>query len=447
MVEYGKDWIHKRLRKVLSLLCLMSLLLSEGILPAGAAAAPIPETPASSSSLSKVTSSFLQKMILEGKAKFVCLKEVCSNSLCVKEECAQTLCAKEECAKTLCAKEECAKSLCAKVECAKDICAGVECIKKDLYEEEHGVIHPEPPTIKPPDERIPESPTPEPQIPSRVYTPPQVPTPGYIPPQVPSRYIPPQVPGRYIPPQVPTPGYIPPQVPTPGYIPPGGRGNIPPQTPSGGGGGVTGGGGGITGGGGGITGGGGGAGGRTVTPPRPVGPIFGPQAGRTPVTSGIAAGGVARAPGARGTTGAAGVTGATGTSGTKATAQTTSPLTTAVPTVRPSVPSVVRLPTKAQTSKEAQEAIDKTMKELAKTNGQFDLAKSKETMTKPDVPTVVKPSPHGVISTSSPFDLPKPPEGHTKSDKQIKKHLKEKPPIEEPDEVIAEDLSIKDAKQ
>lgn len=117
------------------------------------------------------------------------------------------------------------------------------------------------------------------------------------------------------------------------------------------------------------------------------------------------------------------------------------PTTTAVPTVRPSVPGVVRLPTKAATQKEMEKAV-------AVPTEESELGKPKQAMAKPDVPPVVKPSPHGVISTSSPFYLPKkPPEGHTKTAKKIKKHLKEKPPVEEPDEVIAEDLSIKDAKQ
>jgi len=66
----------------------------------------------------------------------------------------------------------------------------------------------------------------------------------------------------------------------------------------------------------------------------------------------------------------------------------------------------------------------------------------------PDVPAIIKPSPYGLVPTKGHFHLPEPPpEGHTPLATQIQEHLKERPPIHKPDEVIAEDLSVKDSKE
>jgi hypothetical protein len=85
---------------------------------------------------------------------------------------------------------------------------------------------------------------------------------------------------------------------------------------------------------------------------------------------------------------------------------------------------------------------------MVRTSGNFDLGNPKVRMAKADVPIPVRPRPYGTISTSAPFYLPgKPPEGHAPKVIKIKEHLKKRPPIHEPEEVIAEDRSIKDAKE
>lgn len=69
-------------------------------------------------------------------------------------------------------------------------------------------------------------------------------------------------------------------------------------------------------------------------------------------------------------------------------------------------------------------------------------------MAKPDIPSILPLRPHSVFSTSQDFYLPeKPPEGVSPLAKEIHEHLKKRPPVHEPDEVIAEDLSIKDPKE
>ena len=69
-------------------------------------------------------------------------------------------------------------------------------------------------------------------------------------------------------------------------------------------------------------------------------------------------------------------------------------------------------------------------------------------MAKPDVPPIISPRPYGLVPTSQGFYLPeKPPEGVSPLAKEIHEYLKKRPPVHEPDEVIAEDLSIKDAKE
>lgn len=113
----------------------------------------------------------------------------------------------------------------------------------------------------------------------------------------------------------------------------------------------------------------------------------------------------------------------------------------AVAFVTPSVPTVLRPNPKAKTLKEA-------LKTAALASDSIQVEKPSTPMAVPDVPPVLKPRPYGVIETSSPFYLPKkPPEGDTTLAEDIREHLKKRPPIHEPDEVIAEDLSIKDAKE
>jgi hypothetical protein len=109
--------------------------------------------------------------------------------------------------------------------------------------------------------------------------------------------------------------------------------------------------------------------------------------------------------------------------------------------VQPNVLPVLRPPSTSPTHAHA-------MHQLALTSGHLDLGKPHIPMAKPDMPIPIKPRPYGSIPTSSPFHLPeKPPEGHTQLAADIEEHLKKRPPIHEPDEVIAEDLSIKDAKE
>jgi hypothetical protein len=69
-------------------------------------------------------------------------------------------------------------------------------------------------------------------------------------------------------------------------------------------------------------------------------------------------------------------------------------------------------------------------------------------MAKPDVPLILSPRPYDLFPTNQGFYLPeKPPEGVSPLVAEIHEHLKKRPPVHEPDEVIAEDLSIKDAKE
>jgi hypothetical protein len=79
----------------------------------------------------------------------------------------------------------------------------------------------------------------------------------------------------------------------------------------------------------------------------------------------------------------------------------------------------------------------------------LDLGNPTVPMAKPDVAIPIKPTkPYGAFPLSSPFHLPeKPPEGQAPSVAKIKAHIKERPPIHEPEEVIAEDLSIRDIKE
>lgn len=115
--------------------------------------------------------------------------------------------------------------------------------------------------------------------------------------------------------------------------------------------------------------------------------------------------------------------------------------TSTVSFVQPNVLPVLRPPSTSSTQADA-------MKKLSLTSGLLDLGKPNIPMAKPDMPIPIKPRPYGSFPTSSPFHLPeKPPEGHTHLATHIIEHLKTRPPIHEPDEVIAEDLSIKDAKE
>jgi hypothetical protein len=93
--------------------------------------------------------------------------------------------------------------------------------------------------------------------------------------------------------------------------------------------------------------------------------------------------------------------------------------------------------------------MEEALKRLIPTSGYFHLNKPTAAPTAiPDVPPVIKPRPYGTILTSQHFHLPqKPPEGHTSLMTQIAEHLKARPPIHEPEEVIEEDLSIKDPKE
>lgn len=112
--------------------------------------------------------------------------------------------------------------------------------------------------------------------------------------------------------------------------------------------------------------------------------------------------------------------------------------------VQRDLPEVLALPTTARTPKEAEERI----KKLVRTSGNFDLGNPKVKMAKADVPTPIKPRPYGIFPTNSPFYLPEnPPEALAPIALKITEHLKKRPPIHEPEEMITEDLSIKDAKE
>lgn len=110
----------------------------------------------------------------------------------------------------------------------------------------------------------------------------------------------------------------------------------------------------------------------------------------------------------------------------------------AVALVQPDIPAVLRPSAKAKTLQEG-------IKHVSVTNP--SPAKAEPTAI-PDVPAVIKPNPHGLIPTSQHFYLPEPPpEGHAPLAAQIQEHLKKRPPIHTPDEVIAEDLSVTDPKE
>jgi len=102
----------------------------------------------------------------------------------------------------------------------------------------------------------------------------------------------------------------------------------------------------------------------------------------------------------------------------------------------------VALPSSTQHSEEA-------IKNIATKTGAPKLTTLfKQPMAKPDVPLVIRPRPYSLATTSAPFYLPeKLPEGESPMASQIREHLKKHPPAHEPDEIIAEDLSIKDAKE
>jgi hypothetical protein len=114
----------------------------------------------------------------------------------------------------------------------------------------------------------------------------------------------------------------------------------------------------------------------------------------------------------------------------------------AIAVVQPSLPAVLRPDATAKTLQEA-------LKKLVLTSGYFHLPKpGAGPIAIPDVPPVIKPRPYGSFPTSQPFYLPeKPPEGHLPLATQIQTRLKERPPAHDPDEVIAEDLSIRDPKE
>jgi len=106
-----------------------------------------------------------------------------------------------------------------------------------------------------------------------------------------------------------------------------------------------------------------------------------------------------------------------------------------VAVVQPNIPTILRPDAKSKTLQDA-------LKNLSLPRTLI------ESTAMPDVPPVIKPRPYGSIPTSQPFYLPeKPPEGHSPLATQIQEHLKKRPPIHEPDEVIGEDVSIKDAKE
>jgi hypothetical protein len=112
--------------------------------------------------------------------------------------------------------------------------------------------------------------------------------------------------------------------------------------------------------------------------------------------------------------------------------------------VQPSIPHVVTFPATAHT---INEALKKVHVQIAPTSAHLVLH-PKEQMAIPEVPPVIRPRPYGTYPLNSQLFLPeKPPEGHTPLAKKIKERLKERPPIHEPEAVIAEDLSIKDAKE
>jgi hypothetical protein len=106
-----------------------------------------------------------------------------------------------------------------------------------------------------------------------------------------------------------------------------------------------------------------------------------------------------------------------------------------VAVVQPNIPTILRPNARSKTLQDA-------LKNLALPRTPI------EPTAIPDVPAVIKPRPYGSIPTSQPFYLPeKPPEGLAPLATQIQEHLKKRPPIHEPDEVIGEDVSIKDAKE
>jgi len=112
--------------------------------------------------------------------------------------------------------------------------------------------------------------------------------------------------------------------------------------------------------------------------------------------------------------------------------------------VQRDLPEVLAPPTTARTPQEAEEFI----KKLVRTSGNFDLREPRVKMAKADVPTPIKPRPYGSFPTSSPFYLPEnPPEAPAPTSLKITEYLKKRPPIREPEEMITEDLSIKDAKE
>jgi hypothetical protein len=115
--------------------------------------------------------------------------------------------------------------------------------------------------------------------------------------------------------------------------------------------------------------------------------------------------------------------------------------------VQPAILPVLNPPTQAHTLKDALKQIKDTLMQLAPTSGHLFL-KPKEKMAIPDIPIPIQPRPYGSYPLSSPFYLAeKPPEGHASPVDKVKAHLKERPPIHEPEEVIAEDLSIRGAKE
>lgn len=122
------------------------------------------------------------------------------------------------------------------------------------------------------------------------------------------------------------------------------------------------------------------------------------------------------------------------------------PPSPAVSVVPPPIPPVVYPSAKAETQEEALKQILKYLsgtRVLPKMRGSEPIQ-----MAKPDKPSIIRPKAHGMFPTSGSLYLPKQlPEGQTPLAPQIRAHLEKKPPINEPEEVIEEDLEIKDPKE